>query len=159
VQQQQQQLAGKSGSPLAAAAATAAVTSFRPAAAAAKPANLSCLCCYPPCLTEGVATEAHMYVLGLEPVAAAAAAAAGSDAAACSGSYHVLASFGSVVVADVRGVVRPQEGLFRCAFMMYSIWVHSTAQAVDHTIEKSITCLGRRVHDACCICARGSHVP
>jgi hypothetical protein len=44
-----------------------------------------------------------MYVLGLEQLAAQAAA----------GTYRVVASFGSVAVADVRGVCRPQEGLFR----------------------------------------------
>jgi hypothetical protein len=104
------------------AGTTAAMTA---AAAAVKAVNVSCLCCYPPCLTEGVSTEAHVYVLGLEQLAAqanAAAAAAGvadAAAAAAAGTYRVVASFGSVIVADVRGVCRPQEGLFRSAHLLH----------------------------------------
>jgi hypothetical protein len=74
-----------------------------------------------------------MYVLGLEQLsaqAAAASAAATADggvadaaAAACAGTYRVVASFGSVIVADVRGVCRPQEGLFRCDEHLMLYWL------------------------------------
>lgn len=79
---------------MAAPAAAAAA-----AAAASQAKDMSCLCCYPPCLTEGQAADVHVYVTGLDLAAEAV--------------LRAVVVRGSVVVADVTGLCRATDGLFR----------------------------------------------
>lgn len=65
--------------------------------------QLSCLCCYPPCLSEGQPAEVHVYVSGLDQLSASPSG----------GKYRMVAFQGAMAVADIRGVCTGGEGLIK----------------------------------------------
>jgi hypothetical protein len=85
-------------------AATATVSTMAPVNRAS---SISCLCCYPPCLTEALATEVHLHVSGLDQLVVQGASAGTLD------TYRVVAFHGSTAVAEVRGLIPGTDGLLR----------------------------------------------